>query len=336
MISIVVPIYNKKNTLESCIKSIINQTYKNIEIILVDDGSQDISLEICRKYEKIDNRIKVISQRNGGVSSARNLGIKNAKGKYLQFVDADDTINTNMCEILINTIKKDETEMVICGYNNIRQGKIISKKCINKVTSSINEISESFNYLYLNNFINTPWNKLYINNLIDFTFCEELSIGEDILFNLQYINKINKITFIENPLYNYNESYEYSLTSRHRDNALEIDIKVYKEIKKFINNKLLNTCNLNGANSLFMLGVFKMIEELINYPNLSNKEKEEKISEWIYNDYVENISINTKFNKLHHSLMNKIISRKMLKEIIALIKFKGKILRLKSLILGRA
>ena len=105
-ISIIVPVYNVELYLEKCIESIINQTYTNIEIILVDDGATDSSGNICDLYSKKDSRIKVIHKRNGGLSDARNVGIEKAVGQYLMFVDSDDYIDKTMCEKLYNALKK--------------------------------------------------------------------------------------------------------------------------------------------------------------------------------------------------------------------------------------
>jgi len=117
LISIIVPVYNVEKYLESCLESIINQTYKNLEIILVDDGSTDESGNICDKYANKDKRIKVIHKKNGGLSDARNIGIKESTGKYLTFVDSDDYIVNDYVEYLFNLIKKYKTNMSICTYS---------------------------------------------------------------------------------------------------------------------------------------------------------------------------------------------------------------------------
>lgn len=106
LISIVIPVYNVENFLERCITSVLNQTFENIEIILVNDGSTDNSLRICQQYEKIDSRIFIINQENQGLSAARNSGINQARGKYICFIDSDDWIHEKYLEILYNDIEK--------------------------------------------------------------------------------------------------------------------------------------------------------------------------------------------------------------------------------------
>lgn len=114
LISVVVPIYNVEKYIEKCIDSIINQTYTNLEIILVDDGSPDKCGKICDEYAKRDKRIKVIHKENGGVSSARNIGLDNLNGEYVTFIDADDYISNNYCEELLNALKTENADCVAC------------------------------------------------------------------------------------------------------------------------------------------------------------------------------------------------------------------------------
>ena len=128
LISIIVPIYNVEKYLKKCIDSIINQTYKNLEIILVDDGSPDNCGKICDEYAKKDNRIKVIHKENGGVSSARNVGVENATGEYIGFVDSDDYIEKDMYEVLINNLKKENADISIISNYEVYKNKIIENK----------------------------------------------------------------------------------------------------------------------------------------------------------------------------------------------------------------
>ena len=113
MISIIVPVYNRENKVGSCIASILNQTYTDLELILVDDGSTDNSVAVCEEYAKQDKRIRIIQKENGGVSSARNCGIKEARGEYLQFVDSDDTIDKEMTQKLYEAVQKNEADEAV-------------------------------------------------------------------------------------------------------------------------------------------------------------------------------------------------------------------------------
>ena len=121
LISVIIPVYNVVNYFDRCINSIINQTFKNLEIIIVDDGSTDGSSEACDKIAKIDNRIKVIHQINMGLSAARNAGLNIATGEYIAFVDSDDYLHPRMYEILYKEMTKNEVDMVICEFNEFEE-----------------------------------------------------------------------------------------------------------------------------------------------------------------------------------------------------------------------
>lgn len=131
IISVIIPVYNTKNYLNKCIDSVLRQTYKNIEIIIIDDGSTDGSAELCDMYAKKDKRIKVLHKENSGVSDARNHGLKIAKGKYIGFVDSDDYIEETMYEYLYNLIKKNNADMSICNVFLV-EGKSIREQNTNK------------------------------------------------------------------------------------------------------------------------------------------------------------------------------------------------------------
>ena len=115
LISVIVPVYNVEKYLKKCVNSITSQTYENLEILLVDDGSTDLSGQICNEFEKNDARIKVIHKKNGGLSDARNAGLDRAKGQYYAFIDSDDYIQDNTIEIMLNAVKKNKSEISVCN-----------------------------------------------------------------------------------------------------------------------------------------------------------------------------------------------------------------------------
>lgn len=132
-VSIIIPVYNTQKYLKRCINSIIDQTYSNLEIFLINDGSTDNSLEICKEYEKIDERIFIISGENHGVSYARNIGIRKATGEYLYFADSDDYLETDAIEKMIQGFEKADCELIIAGYNEVENEEKIVKKKLGEV-----------------------------------------------------------------------------------------------------------------------------------------------------------------------------------------------------------
>ena len=155
MVSIIVPVYKSKDTLKRCVESLLAQTVEDTEMILVDDGSPDGSGELCDKLAEEDSRIRVIHKENGGVSSARNVGIEAAKGDYLLFADSDDYVEQDMVEKLLSGIGNDD--IAICGFHHHYQGRDIVR--IPEVPGQSGE--ENFLALYGEGFLNMPWNKLY-------------------------------------------------------------------------------------------------------------------------------------------------------------------------------
>ena len=203
LISVIVPVYKVEAYLNKCIDSIISQTYKNLEIILVDDGSPDNCPKICDEYAKKDKRIKVIHKKNGGLSDARNNGLRIATGKYIGFVDSDDYIDDGMYEYLYSLIKKYDADISTCGYRNFGEYEyddLVPKEemCIDKI-EALKKLSED---AIVKNY---AWNKLYKKELfIDNNI--EYPVGvimEDVATTYKLFELCNKIVIGNNIFYNY-------------------------------------------------------------------------------------------------------------------------------------
>lgn len=200
MISVIIPVYNVETYLRMCVGSICQQTYHNLEIILVDDGSSDNSGVICDKLKLTDNRIKVIHKKNGGLSSARNAGLEIAQGEFISFVDSDDTIHPKMMETLLSLIKNND--IAICGHQEIKETHLPQQIISFSKDETLTQ-SELWTEVFckLNN---AAWNKLYRKNLIGcLRFTEKLLHGEDLIFNLNYICICKSGAINRTPLYNY-------------------------------------------------------------------------------------------------------------------------------------
>lgn len=237
IISVVIPVYNSESRLDICIESIIRQTYTDWELILVDDGSKDNSLNICKKYSEKDNRVKVISQKNAGVSSARNTGIEHCSGDYICFVDSDDEIEPNMLSILMNTLSKTNAELVICGYT--KTGKVskeytLNSKVLNGHESIVRFVCEN----YTNWSVNVPWGKLYRKTLIrGVNFNPTYTLGEDLDFNIGIFRQCQIVALIPDALYIYNDSTG-SLTKTYKKGNYEAISKIYCKTMDYVSNYL--------------------------------------------------------------------------------------------------
>ena len=241
LVSIIVPVYNCEEYIEKCIISILNQTYKYIELILVNDGSIDNSGYLCDVFAKLDSRVKVTHMKNLGVSSARNQGIKVATGKFIQFVDSDDYIEPNMIEVLTNEINKN-VDIVLCGYRRIFKE---NNGIINAIDVSLNNqvnitkkiFLNEFGILFKNYYINYLWNKLYVADIIkkfNIQFDDSINWGEDLMFNLQYLGYCKNITIVNKHLYNYVNYNVNSITSTFNKELYNNQNDMYKAVRKFL------------------------------------------------------------------------------------------------------
>lgn len=254
-ISIIIPVYNVEKYLKKCIKSIINQTYTNIEIILVDDGSTDNSGKICDELKNKDSRIVVIHKKNGGLSEARNVGIENATGKYIAFVDSDDYILNDMYEILYRNLIENDADISICKYIYIKEEDKIDLKTDTNNIIIMNNL-HAMKELLLNKMItNHAWNKLYKKEIFDNI---KFSVGKkyediDVMYLLFeksrkivyqditryiYINREGSILHNKNPklIQDYitiiNNRYEY-LSQRYKKLKEELDYNLLFSILQY-------------------------------------------------------------------------------------------------------
>lgn len=203
-ISVIVPVYNVENYLEECIDSILGQTYKNLEIILVDDGSTDNCGQICDDYVKKDNRIKVIHKENGGLSDARNVGIKNSKGKYITFIDSDDCVNKKYIEVLYNQIITTNSDISICSYKKFSDYYIEEDFKLNDI--EILKRQEILLKLYgEKNRINyvVSWGKLYKRRLFDTISFPNGKIHEDEYTTYKLYEECDLVSYTSLQLYYY-------------------------------------------------------------------------------------------------------------------------------------
>lgn len=231
IVSIIVPIYNVEKYLSDCIESLVNQTYKNIEIILVNDGSTDSSLSICEKYQVNDSRIKLINLINSGVSKARNEGIKISTGEFVRFVDSDDIIPLNSIEESIAyTINDENIDLIIFPYKMLYTYKEKIFKSNYQYITKETLIKQNFFEKIINfdqkGLINSPCNKLYNLNVIknkNLYFDEQMKYGEDAKFNFDYFKCLSDTSKV----------------------ALVPTIGYYYFIRK---NKLTLSCNYNNFN----------------------------------------------------------------------------------------
>ena len=236
-LSIIVPVYNVEHILPHCINSILGQSYNNWKLILVDDGSKDLSGVICDDYSKKDSRITVIHKQNGGVSSARNMGIKAVNTRLFCFVDSDDFLESHFCEELMraHTLYSDIYN-VWTGFQTINKAHGLEMNKFVYDPSNVYSVLSRKNLGTLHEkWLDTmPFGKLFDINIIEkyqIKMPEDLSLGEDLIFNLEYLKYSGeRILIINKPLYNYMLLDEYSLSRKKRSDLFEIYLNVNEKL----------------------------------------------------------------------------------------------------------
>lgn len=298
LITVIVPVYNVERYLEECINSIINQTYKTIEIILVDDGSTDNSGNLCDEYKRIDDRIKVIHQKNMGQSSARNCGIKHSNGKYIFFLDSDDVIQNNTLELMYNILENNKECISICNLESFDSKYTYSN---DKTYKSYLPV-EYFEEILKLNCYTFSCGVLIPKKFLSNDFFIEGRYYEDMACMYKVIDKCKKIYKINNPLYKYRVN---PTSTVHTPNLKKIDdyTKAANEMLEFIDmnyeisEKIKNVFKCNFYRSCYIMSK----EE--KYLNDANRLS--------YNASLKGLSLKNKLKIL--LLRSKNISKKIVK-----------------------
>lgn len=273
LISLIVPVYNVEKYLCECIDSILSQTYKNFELILVDDGSPDNSGKICDEYAEKDSRIKVIHKENGGVSSARNVGLDNANGEYITFVDSDDTVDKQYLELMYDKITEDNYDICISNSKYLLEGLSLKNILVKFLSGKIYQVS--YGILYRK------------SSILGVRFNERLKNNEDFLFTLRCILNCKKISSISKRIYFYRLN-ETSVTQNYVKGFLSNNLIVYEELCDLNkNNKISKKClRIYACRSTYFL-----LNNEFKYKHLNYKEriKEIKNSEFYKSFKLKNI-----------------------------------------------
>lgn len=277
IVSIIVPIYNAQDYLRNCIESIINQTYKELEIILVNDGSSDSSLSLCNHYKSLDKRIIVIDKKNSGVANARNCGIRNSNGKYIHFVDADDELESNMIEVLVHLLEKNNADFSICGYKRIMNPSGSNIKTYENIrySGNIRNYFEDLDVLLKRGLIQGPCWKLFISKIIkdnNLIFPADYSFGEDTVFVYKYLEFCSEISSTNECLYIYNNYRDGGLSNAVRDDKCDLYIYLYTLLYELMYKK---GCKINSKLAKSYIGsIIATISEFYQVkPNYPRKKR---------------------------------------------------------------
>lgn len=266
--SIIVPVYNAEKTLERCLESIVNQPFSDYELLLINDGSTDGSDAICRSYSETYKQICYYSKENDGVSSARNLGLEQAKGDYILFVDSDDYVSENYFETISDALKDGFPDLLMFGYRNFGGTSTAwntgiffesdERQIAGKIASAMQQ------YLF-----SSLWSKAFKRQVIrqhEFRFVDDLSIGEDQVFVFTYAMHIQSIASIEEILYNVDVSDGNSLSRKTRphltEQLMEVNRRIYAEYRKTKHSKAASQFYEAALSWMFYRSAYSCCKEL--------------------------------------------------------------------------
>jgi glycosyltransferase involved in cell wall biosynthesis len=325
-ISIIIPVYNAEKMLPKAVDSVLSQTEKNLELILVDDGSIDKTLDLCYTYAKKDSRVKVIHQANAGVSSARNVGLAVATGEYIGFVDADDWIELDMYEQLLKEAITTDADIVMCDAKTVYSNGKQEQDTITQLSSDTILTKEDFNPNLLLEMAGAVWRCIYKkdlikNNLVEFPIGVKFS--EDRIFNLYAMGYSNRVKYVKKAYYNRFINKESAVHSFHSDyfemyklaaNEITKSIKLawnndenYQKayLSQFISGSIMAICNYYYKTSTFTSkekreAVIRLCNDkqlrnaIRNFENIGIKEK------WIANKNIKMLILYAKIANLKH------------------------------------
>ena len=314
-ISVIVPVYNVEQYLERCVDSIINQTYKNLEIILVNDGSTDNSGQLCDELAKKDDRIRVIHKKNGGLSDARNVGIDEAEAELVGFIDSDDYIDEDMYEVLINNLKAANADLSMCGhydvYNNVPESQVSDKKTWELSPQEAIKMVMEAKILSV-----TAVNKLYKKSLFSELKFEIGKIAEDAFIMIKLLDKCNKIVATNEKKYYYVHRENSITTQKFSLKFLNV-IEAYEQNKEIILEKYPELKEV--AQMRMNWAYFYVLDRLLLDKEYNDKKLENKLISYL-KDHSKGILTDSLFTKgrkigfvallLNRNLYRKIIEKR--------------------------
>ena len=305
LVSIIIPCFNASKYIFRCLNSLICQTYKNIEIICVNDGSSDNTLTILNYFSIFDKRIKVFSNSNHGVSFSRNTGLEKSNGKYICFVDCDDFVSERYIEQMVKYFFISETDLVVCGFDTF-------DKCLHFSTPAEefvlpNNSGELLHLVFDSPIFNPPWNKMFKKQLIKNEFNNSYSLGEDVLFNCQYVKNIKSISFINKPLYFYNINGTNKLTNSFKNSSFD----ALKELFCCLKTSCKDEYDFRGLNTYIARKVIELIN-IMFHSKLPTRAKKNYFYDLCLDSFWNDIFCNVEVNFKNKKELSYIIRKKYL------------------------
>ena len=338
LISIIIPVYNAEKYLRECIDGILGQSYKNYELLLVNDGSTDGSATICDEYAKENSQIKVFHRENSGPSVTRNFGVDMAEGEYIVFIDADDVIDDNYLFALHDNLSRYGVDLVLCDYERFYKDDLEQKVHygISRYSVAIAKSREELAKVYQNSSTNlfgiSVWAKLYKSEIIKkhhIRFPEDISFEEDCCFNVQYFEYVNTAAFTRETVYHYRQ-IEKSLSKLYQTSTFRDLINGYNKRKEFVSKIGMEQEDVKKLDNIFLVATINNYKK-IAMSDMSIKEKKKAYKETLDYPEVKNVFKSTNLSPVR---LTRWVTKASRKENIGMILLLMEIWNLKKKIRG--
>lgn len=323
-ISIIVPVYNTGSFLQQCIDSLLNQTYKDIEILLINDGSTDDSLSICQQAAIKDTRVRVITKENTGVSDTRNVGILEAKYSLLTFVDSDDYLSETLLQELMENYQGED--LVFSTYTFYKNNEfLLNEISLEKPIQEVKDLGgDNFSALYQSMMFNSPVARLYKKELIEETFLTDLDLGEDLLFNLNYLTRVQSVKYVDTSGYFYRlTGNETSLTKKYMPNRLEQVTHVHEQSLESFQQLFPDNFDLNLLVKKYLEEYALSLKKMLSEPSLSRAERLETLAYYAQEFPVSKAEISQQNLSIQYRLFLELYQRGFYKTLIILVGWLG-------------
>lgn len=311
-LSIIIPVYNAEKYLNECIEALLNQRFKDCEFIFINDGSTDNSINIIKDYINKDSRIKLLNQKNKGVSEARNVGILNSSGKYITFVDADDCIDKYIYKKAYEVLSKNDWDVLIYNIEEEMDGhkNIINYDFPSQKTFKEEYIKEHIMPIFIReDKLNSVCNKFYKKSFISshsIKFPKGIALGEDCIFNINVFNQISKCGYLNYTGYYYREAKNSATRNIHFESDIKRALDIYKLDYNKIYNIKMEKNKLKELKSIRLINTIKAYIYIIFKNNYNRKTTKNYIKKILYNDniqqalkvYKQNVRINSRYEKV--------------------------------------
>lgn len=320
LISVIVPVYQAEKTLERLMESVLHQdSFSDFEVILVDDGSPDRSFALCQRYAQQDSRVRCFTQKNQGPSAARNKGISEARGEWLQFIDADDLIEKDMMKTLMSKVSEQPADTIAFGgFDDIYQGDSLVRSQpfggVEAYYGTRKELAEHLHVLLNNNLLYSQCTKLYRRRIVEenqVCFREELSMGENVDFNIAYFSVIETMLVCRRPFYHYTHvmgvrSVSQSYYDYYFDNIKE----TLANIERFLSQSGADTAENRLCLANYFVGRVSSVFQAILNSDMPQAEKKEKLQDVYQDPWVSHIAKQAAPHNPLHRILSRIIRQK--------------------------